>query len=156
MGIGSVIVGIIVGAGGILLIQKAQAEEIEIPIIPDPIVLPQPEEDSISVNVNPNQIDSDRFQFEVDYFNRSPFALRAEAVFEVVDSDNRSVSKQTKTLDFESGSTTQIFWDTGELTTQSAQVGDFIAIFTTVQRNTTNPLSRPEVVIFPVSLPGTP
>ena len=156
MGIGSVIAGIIIGAGGILLIQKVQAEEIDIPLIPEPIILPQPQEDSISVNVNPNQIDSDRFQFEVDYFNRSAIPLRAEAVFQVFDSDNRSVSKQTKTLQLESGSTTQIFWDTGELTTQSNQVGDFLAIFTTQERGTTNSLSRPEVVIFPVSLPGAP
>lgn len=148
MGLGSALLGAAVGAGAVFFILKQQAEA-EVP--PEPIVLLTPVEDFVDVNVDPLQIDPDRWSFEVEYRNRSDMRLRLDAIFEVRDLQGATVFTQRKSLNINPGSTFQIFWDTGNLTAIQNVTGDFFAIFTTEERGTLDPLSRPETIIFPVA-----
>ena len=147
MGIGSALIGSAIGAGVVFFLLRRQAEA-EVP--PEPIVAATPQEDFIDLRVDPVQIDPDRWSFEADYFNRSNMALRLDAIFEVRDSQGATVFTQRKSLNINPGSTIQIFWDTGDLTTIQNDIGDFVAIFSTEERGTLDSLSRPETVIFPV------
>ena len=155
MGIGSAIIGVAVGASAVLLVQKLQAEESPIIDIVEDTILDLAQE-TIDVRVDPIQIDSDEWQFEGTYFNRSNRSVRVEAKFEIHDPDNKKVVSQNKSITIEPSSEFKIFWNSGELTTVSNLVGDFTAVFTTEERGNFQPLSRPQVVIFPVALPGVP
>lgn len=152
MGLGSLIVGVAIGAGGLFVLQKAQAEELPIIDLP-PVVIFQ---ELIDIRIDPLQIDSDKWQFEAVYFNRGTQSLRVEANFEIFDPDNGRVINQTKSIVIEPGASTVIFWDSGDLTTVSNLQGDFTAVFTAEERGTFEPLSRPETIIFPVFPPGVP
>jgi len=148
MGLGSILAGVAIGAGAVFVILK-QETEAEVP--PEPVIPPFPQEDFINVSVQPVQIDADRWQFEADYFNRSNMQLKLDVVFEVTDPQGLRVFAQRKAITINPGSTIQVFWDTGNLTSLSLLTGDFIAIFTTEERGTFDSLSRPETVIFPVA-----
>ena len=76
--------------------------------------------------------------------------MRVEATFEIFDPDNGKVINQTKSITIEPGTSTKIFWDSGDLTTVSNLQGDFTAVFTADERGSFDPLSRPVTIIFPV------
>ncbi len=152
MGLGSLIIGVAIGAGGLFLLQKAEAEELPIIDLPPVVIF----RELIDIVVDPIQIDSDKWQFEAEYFNRDIQSLRVEVNFEIFDTQNGKVLSQTKSLTIEPGASTKIFWDSGDLSTVSNLQGDFTAVFTADERGSFDPLSRPVTIIFPVFPPGAP
>lgn len=153
MGLGSLIVGVVIGAGALIIVQKAQADEgLDIPDLP--IFDPPPQLiDVISIVVDPLRIDPDTWQFEASYFNRFVESLRTEVFFKINDSQGRNVVSEKKTITIEPGASVKIFWDSGDLATASPLTGDFTAIFTAEERGSFDQLAVPVTIIFPVGVP---
>ena len=144
MGIGTFLIGAVVGAGALFFFMKeAQAEG-----PPSPIV--QPLEDTVDIFVDSNQITSERWEFEATYRNRTNRELRTQLIFELRDPQGGLVFSQNQDVNLDPDSTLQVFWDTSDISQFSNLEGNFTAEFRVEELFTGNQLARPFTVIVPI------
>ena len=152
MGIGTFIIGVIVGAGGLFFLMR-QAEAVEGPPIQGPLPEP-PGDDSVSIFIDSNQISSERWEFEATYRNRTNIELRTQLIFELRDPQNGLVFSQNQDVNFDPDSTLQVFWDTRNISDFSNLEGNFVAEFRVEELFTGNQFARLFTVIIPISFPS--
>ncbi len=164
MGLGSLIVGVAVGVAAVVIVQKTTIDPQQIiidtvqGIIDDPSTIfpPSVGRNIIEIIVVPTQIDFDTWQFEAAYLNTGIAEVNVTAKFEIFDSQGRKVVNESKGIKISPGSTTTIFWNSGNLLDASLIDGDFTAVFQIEEKGTFDELAIPETIIFPVVAPIPP
>lgn len=149
MGIGTLIVGAIIGAGATFFFLSTREAE----------AIPPPGEsqildESVSLFIDPLRVTPTRWEFEATYRNRTERTLRTTLSFQLLNPDNSQVFIQEQDIDIGPGSAVQIFWDSGEISSFTNQEGVFRAVFKVKELFSSIDLARPFEVLFPVEQPS--